>query len=304
MSRQARFVAAAVATALALAGCGGASADLLVDAARATMAEESARIAITMVLDGGVGAEKQRIDATGVIDFADHTTEMEMFVGDRSVEPTGGGASLIAINSGDELFVRAAGAPAEGLWTRVPDSPDQTGGLDTLDLASQVALLVGGADDLEVLDDAVTVRGTTAVHYAMEVDLERAAAAADDEPGRAAMEQLRGRSTRDVIRFETWVGDQRLLRIVYGFDVPTDLASTSVPGGSVLTAVEYFDFGVPYDPTIPTNVVDAVDVGADPLLAPDGPGEPDEPRQDDRPANDPTSSDTDPDDQDEESSDG
>jgi hypothetical protein len=265
-----RLSALAVVLTLLCAGCGlfRSDADRIVEAGVQTTGAGSARVAVTTVVDGGTGQAKQRTDANGCISFPDNLTELELRVGVPQLaggSTSEGGVPMVVIGDGTSLFLRSPAWPQSQAWTRVPlDAGAGAAPGAVNDLGAQLQLLGAGVSELEELgtDD---VRGEATDHVRVDVDLDRALAAAPEED-REALRQLADR-TEGTFPLELWIGDGRVRRMSYAVDVPP---------ATVSTVIEYWDFGVGCDRAIPDNVVDleqaaaaGTEQGAPELAAPE-----------------------------------
>jgi len=258
-----RSISLLVAVCLLAAGC-GASPDFgdLAEAGRRTSEQGSARIAVTSVVDGGLGQPKQRTDATGLIQFEPGSTELEVRIGAPAfTEPgwPGDAVPMVVIGDGAATYVRSAAWPVEQPWTQLAaDDAAAQGGLGSADLGSRLELLAGGVTALEEVGEE-EVRGVPSVHYRVTVDLPRAAEAAPEDQ-RAILTDLAEQGGITELPFDLWVGEGLVRRMSYRLDLPRaaegESATAGLAGGaSIVTIVEYFDFGVPFQPRIPDDVV-------------------------------------------------
>lgn len=279
--RGTRWSGLVIALAVLSAGCGligGSAIDRAISAGRATSDEGTARIAITTIADAGIGQAKQRTDATGLINFAEGVTELEMRVGAPQLAAADGaavgGVPLILIGNGDTTLMRSPSWPEDQPWARTPNAAASGAeGFDTTDLGAQLELLSAGVTDVSELGETA-VRGVESMQYRMDVDLKKAAEAAPEDQ-RAPLEQLAEQQGRTVFPLEVWIGDDHVRRLSYVLDIQAAEGQAQASSGATLTTVvEYFDFGVPFDTTIPDNVVDASEIPSDvgaPPAAPEAP---------------------------------
>ncbi|MGF1661177.1 MAG: hypothetical protein ACFCVG_01670 [Kineosporiaceae bacterium] len=242
----------------------------VVAAGERTAAAGSARVEILTLLDGGVGQPKQRIDATGVVDFASSARYLDFRVGPAQTEvPDGaGGVALSVVEVDGDSYYRYASWDAGQPWLRTtgsPDDPDDSAGeaglgslaLDDVVLGNRWDVLRDGVVDVRELGEE-TVRGERTRRYSVDVDLSRVAL--DPELGDALQ-----RVARQGMVLDVWVSD-RIHRVRYVLDAGSanvaagDAAAGPAggvgPGASVATVIEYHDFGVPAAIEAPGNALD------------------------------------------------
>lgn len=217
---------------LLLVACGGQPSDALrvaaapgvtVQAGTARMAREA-----TSVSDDG-GAT---LTGEGFVDFAQDRSVLILPEAPERADGTPQPAEIRWI--GDEVFVRAGGTGADGVWTRI--ELRQGGGLHQFagDPILALLLLRGVTDDLEVVDETV-VRDVPVTHYRAGVDARLAADQSTSE-GRAALAMLATALPEPpVLPVEVWIDEAgRVRRLSY---------SVELPGRTFDTTVEFFDFG-------------------------------------------------------------
>lgn len=258
---------------LSASGCSlfGSDVDSIVEAGRRTTEAGTARVAVTTIIDAGFGQPKQRTDASGLIDFDQNVTQLEMRVGIPALagaSSSADGVPLLVIGDGQSMFMRSTTWPEEQPWTRVPvagvgaDGEAVDGAAN--DLGAQLQLLGSGVTSLEELGEE-DVRGESAKRYEVLVDLEKAIQAAPDDK-RASLQELADRTQDVELPLELWIGSGQVRRMSYSINIASDGAQEAATAGqaNVSTVIEYFDFGIPFDFQIPVNVVDAPADGATP----------------------------------------
>lgn len=270
--RAASPVAVVLATAFAVGGCGvigGPGSGDIADAARRTADTGTARIAMTTVVDGGVGEPVQRIDAGGLVDFSLSAMELELLVGPLVTGggpvAADGGNALRLVSDGPTTVMRLAAWPSERPWALVPSSEQ----VQAADVGGRLELLSRGIVDIDEVGRA-DVRGESSRHLVAAVDLDRGLNRTTDDAGREVLEALIDQAGSE-LELEVWIGDDALVRRM-GYTI--DLSASAVgapdddlPGGTSLpgvgqgatltTVVEYYDFGVPFAVELPEDVVDA-----------------------------------------------
>lgn len=271
--RPSRTAGLLAALALSTAGCSlfGSDVDGIVEAGRRTTEAGTARVAVTTIIDAGFGQPKQRTDASGLIDFDENVTQLEMRVGIPALagaSSSADGVPLLVIGDGESMFMRSTTWPDEQPWTRVPvgelDADGQAVDGTANDLGAQLQLLGSGVTSLEERGEE-DVRGESSQRYKVLVDLDKAIAAAPEDK-RASLEALAERTQDVELPLELWIGSGQVRRMSYSINVAGGADEAGEAGTSgqanVSTVIEYFDFGIPFDFQIPVNVVDAPADGA------------------------------------------
>jgi hypothetical protein len=272
---------AGVVTALLLVGlapaCGSdASAqEIVTRAADATIAESTAKVALSVVITGNnLPDQKLTLDAEGVIDFAGKRTAMTMDLGDSLA-----GAGIAAADSTMELITEGSviymrsplfsqgGAISADKWLKLDLTElSKTEGLDLGQLQQAgnndprqgLAFLEGATKDGVETVGSEPIRGVETTHYRAEIDLEDAieqsGAVTDPEAFRKFVDAL-GTKT---ITVDTWIDDDNRVRRV---SIPMPMP-TSTDGEAKMT-MDYFDFGTEARITVPApeEVVDFSELG-------------------------------------------
>lgn len=248
-------MAAACVCALVLAGCGGPSVDTIVAAGQRTAEQKTSRVALSTVVDAGVGQPKARTDLEGVVDLDSGAAELELRIGvpsaaagDVAVQP------LVAITDGTDAYLRPAqppGGAASAQWTKVPNQTGADGATPTGGFGSQLRILAGGIGEIEQVGEE-DVRGTLTTHYRTEVDLPRAIEAVEHGQ-RTVLQQLLDGLDGDVLPVEVWIADGLVHRLRYHMALAADVLRQTGEGASVTTVIEYYDHGLPVDITVPDN---------------------------------------------------
>lgn len=270
-------ILAAVVLPIGLTSCSGADADPIVAAGERTVAAGTARIAMTTIIDAGVGEAKQRLDGGGLVDFGRRASQLEVRVGPPQQASTGisseGGVSVLINAEDEQTFVRFASWAAERPWNRLPAGEDVGGqGLGPPDLAAQLQLLTLGLVSLEELGEE-EVRGEPTTHYRVSIDLDEAARDASDDQRQVVDLILAGQADRQ-FDLDVWVGEEYVHRLSHTVDVPAAAivadgsAASEGPmvgaGATVTTVTEYFDLGVPFSFEMPENAVEATTQAPEP----------------------------------------
>ncbi len=223
----------------------------------------SARVEIVTVVDGGVGRPKQRIDATGVVDFRSSDRYLDFRVGpaQSEVQAVAGGVALSLVEVGGDSYYRYATWQADQPWLRTAGESEGVGGaravddvaLDDVVLGNRWDVLREGVVDVREVGEE-TIRGVDSRHYTVDVDLSRV------ELGPAVAEELPAVAGGEMV-LDVWVSD-RVDRVRYVLESASsgDVAAAAGggvgPAASVTTVIEYHDFGVPAAIEAPGNALD------------------------------------------------
>lgn len=254
----------ALALALLSAGCGLGSSDaeVLAEAGRRTEAAGTARVAVSSVVDGGVGQAQQRTVAEGRVSFPRRFSELEVEVSAALTSGSTGAGGMAMVVMGDDtrLVARSVGAPDEQGWTQIPmTEPDAEGiapgpGGGAVDLAEQLELLSRGVTAWESLG-ADPVRNDPAEHHRATISLPTAIAATPPEQA-ALLEALAGRLRDEQFALDVWIGEGLVRRMSYAVALePTPEQRTQgISDPTLSLTMEYFDFGVPFDTEMPVDV--------------------------------------------------
>ena len=235
--------------------------DRVVAAGRATSESGTARLAITTVVDGGVGQAKQRIDAGGVVNFTDGSSQLDVRVGQpqADIASSAGGVQLLVVEHEEQTYSRFASWPPQRAWIR-STAGDDAPGLDQALLVDQLDILRPGVVGVRDLGEEV-VRGVETTQLSLEVDLARAAAAAEGTSQGDSLQAMAETVADGTVTLDVWAGETiHRLRYEVGVDGaqsdPVGTASAVAAGATVLTVVEYYDLGLPVSVEVPTSVVD------------------------------------------------
>jgi len=216
------------------AACGGGSptisAGLIARAAAATGDEDSTRFVVTMDLDG------QAIEAEGVMNFADGSLLMDLEVpGEGRVEER-----LID----NVLYMRVPGGNAPTEWVKI----DMAGFSDELQESARSSSGIDPSSPLESLQTAFgdvetlgrdDLRGGSATHYRVKLDVDRALGDDRDFLSDLTDEQLKVMRSMDGTPMDVWLDDDgRVLKERFHLEMPGGL-------GQVTMTIEFFDFGTP-----------------------------------------------------------
>lgn len=245
-------------------GCGLFSSDAeeLAEAGRRTEAAGTARVAVSSVVDGGVGQAEQITQAEGRVSFPQRFSELEVEIG--AVQSSGsdsrGSMAMVVMSDGAQLVARSIGAPDDEPWTQIPLTEPDPGaaaagpGGGAVDLAAQLALFSRGLTAWEALGDD-PVRDDPAQRHRATIDLPQAIAATSAEEG-ALLQQLAERLRDDEFTLDLWIGDGLVRRMSYdvGLEPTAEQQAQGVTDPTLSLTVEYFDFGVPFEPAMPTDV--------------------------------------------------
>lgn len=266
--------------------------DRIVAAGQRTEESGSARVTMTTVADVGVGWPKQRVDITGLVDFAGGTAQLEVRTGSPQTGPviSAGTNAVVLLHDGRDTFVRYASWRGDRPWLRVEREDSGPGG--TAGVAGALAVLSGGVTDVAVVDDRQPeggdgspegddrepVRDDGVTRYHVTVDVARAAQRGTPE----ARDFLVGLSDRGLEEFvlDVWTDGKHVRRLSYtvplatapdddasGVPSPAPSTAPSAPlgdaivdplvgrGATLQVVVEYSDFGVPVSVTTPDDAV-------------------------------------------------
>jgi hypothetical protein len=262
-----RLLALVIAGAALTAGCGQAAVKssspakpkpsqnqgLVAESAAATADAGTARAAYTMRMTGLTGASGVTAKGTGAVDFASHSTELEMHM---TVPQAGMTVDMSERMVGTTIYMhspllsRAAGKP----WIKL--DLQKFGKAQGLDMSA--AMSSGGSDPTQMLEflnaasDSIdrvgmdTVRGTQTTHYHVVVDLLKIANAVP--AGKQAAVRRTFRREVDLIGTHTmpidvWIDSQGLVRREH-VDISMRPPTATAPVGMEMT-IDFFDFGTP-----------------------------------------------------------
>jgi hypothetical protein len=270
-----RLLAAAAAAALAVAGCGGgaettddtatpdatattpdtaatpddagpddtaaegtpAEAEPVVQAVDATIAEGSASVTTVVAVDSAEFSD--RLESTGVVDFTGDRRQLDM---------TTEGGDVTAILSADGILLGLGDGAG---WVELDPSalqgtPLEAYALSTIPLQDpsvNLALLRGATSDTSE-GGTEDVDGESTTRYSVVVDVERAAAQAD-EGTRASLDAIAAQAGADAtIPMEVWIDESdRIRRIEHRSDLgETALVETDTEG-TIEVTIDLTDFG-------------------------------------------------------------
>jgi hypothetical protein len=244
-----RILALVAAVLLLATGCGGSSgtgSDTNLGAANAarvaaapdaTAKAGTARINVNVSVKSGTTTFP--ITGAGSFDYKRHVGELGLTL------PAEFGGSLREVISGNMLYLQL---PAFGPKYFVLDLDSVTGGqgafsqLGNADPSAALETLRGAANDVQKVGTA-TIRGAQTTHYRGTLDLARAAANAPATVRKRLQQQLK---TLTSVPFDAFIDDQGRLRKMTNH---IDLGAN----GTVDTAVELYDFGVPVRVKVPAK---------------------------------------------------
>lgn len=235
----------------------------LVEAAQATGAVETEKVAVTVRTDPPGGDPSVEVTVTGAIDGANGrahlTADIAGTMGGRSQS-----TAVEAVYDGDTIYVKAPfvadllGKP----WVRVTSPQlgslaDQLGGGLQGDPGSVLELLEGAGGPVTTVGTE-EVRGVPTRHVRVDLDVARLL----DRAAGDRRQELEGQLTRRGVDLadlaplpaEAWIDDDGYVR---RFSVSFDLAQVGKlrPGaaaqGVVTETIELFDFGAPVEIAVP-----------------------------------------------------
>jgi hypothetical protein len=266
-------------------GTGAAPEERLANAQQATRDAESARVEMTISFEGAEGDAMagQQMTGEGVISFAGERGQLSLTMPELAAE----GIDAIETRFVDGLvYTQLPMGPGgdEVLWVRIdPEEQGAAGDATTTDPSANLGMLQGVEDVEEVGEEEI--RGEPTTHYALTIDLEAARDQVDDEQQRAAIERAMRDLDSATMPMEVWLdGDDRVRRQRQEVDLADVQAAQ--PGqapmsGTVVTVVEFYDFGVDVDVEAPPEdeVVGMDELmqqpGMEPGMEPDPGAEPD-----------------------------
>jgi hypothetical protein len=249
MKHSLRVLVASTAVGLLAAGCGGGSAtDTLepADAVRAAVSTTTQQHSSRMVIDNqsDTGGISVHIKMEGVFDYANKTGQMSMTV-------PGSGGKIEEILTAETVYVKI---PTQTTYYAVPvkeivgtslgSNTDPTTGLQSLLGLSGGVRKVG----------TEKVRGDDTTHYSGTYDLAKAAEKAQGIVKDMIKSQL-GPGSSKTVPFDAYVDDKgRIRKMVQRIS----LSSPQLQGKTITSVVttELYDFGVPVDVKVPTDVQD------------------------------------------------
>ena len=223
----------------------------IAQAPAATQEEQSAQIAMEMVMTGG--QQDVTVTAEGAVDFAEQRMTMTMKMGE---ELAGAGLGEIRmITDGTTVYMEMPNAQDLGLptaWVKM-DVEDMTGmqGMGELqqmsnDPTKSMDMLRGVSDDVTEVGSE-EVRGEPTTHYEAVIDLEKARDQAPEEAQAFLQQQIDvlGASTMPV---DVWIDEEGRLRR-QRIDVDMSKAAETMPGApsNMSVTIDMFDFGAPVD---------------------------------------------------------
>ncbi|HEX9343747.1 MAG TPA: hypothetical protein VF995_09055 [Actinomycetota bacterium] len=253
--------ALAAAVALMLAGCAPAGAirtsavggttdptTAVVNAAQATARAGSARIAATFQ-NGDSG---QALTTTGLIDFQRHLVRLS-----SSLLQSQNGQTTITLLADGVLYQQLPPSFADRLgrhWVKLDLSGLGAAAQPNVqDVSHTLELLTGAANFRQIGSD--TIRVGTATHYQGTVDR----AKLDDSNLAPQLRQWLDRSGATTIPSDAWVDQQgRLAKLRYTLNLANPSTQTRV--ATVVTTLEFWDFGTPVDVQLPAPG-DTTDLG-------------------------------------------
>lgn len=252
---------------LALAASCGSSAsaqEIVTRAADATIAESTAKVALSVEISGREPPNKLSITAEGVIDFAGERAAMTMDLGD-SLAGAGlaaADATVEVVTESTTIYMRSPLLAQSGMisadkWLKLDlVELSKTQGLDLSQLTQAgsndprqgLAFLEGATEDGVEELGTEDIRGVETTHYRAEIDLEnamkRAGAVTDPEAFRQFVDSL-GMTT---ITVDAWIDDDnRVRRMSMPLPVP------SMANGEASMTMDYYDFGTDVDVRVPSE---------------------------------------------------
>ena len=274
MRRLAALISALCLVALA-ASCGSSASaqEIVTQAADATIAESTAKVALNMEITGAeFPSGKLVITADGVIDFAAKRVAMILDFGDSLADVgVGAGDSTVEmVTAGTTIYMRSplfsqGGGFGPDQWLKFDFAElSKTEGLDLGQLQQAgnndprqgLAFLDGAAEDGVEKLGSEEIRGVDTTHYRAEIDLEKAVKEAggvtDPEAFRRFVDSL---GTKTIV-VDTWIdSENRVRRVSLPLPLPPEAE------GEAKMSMDYFAFGTDVDVTVPPEA-DVVDVGA------------------------------------------
>jgi hypothetical protein len=245
MVRRSRAVLAAVVIATAAAaGCGAGGDDhaaAVIAAADATIASDTARVAVSV--DVPAGESTQPVEASGKFDLTRRLGALQLDVGTLVPGSTGDAAVVDLIVDKSVIYMRfpllSDLLPDVKEWLKLDvaslaelgDLPVDISQLQQADPTQSIAWLRGASSNVEEVGKD-ELRGDTVTHYWAELDLGKAAAAAG-----ATLGDLKGKVPVDV-----WIDEHDRMR-----KLQLDLADApgATEGATGALVLELYDFGVP-----------------------------------------------------------
>ena len=239
-------------------------ASALAAAAARTEATKTAHVEMTMALP--IGGSTQPINVTGGVDFANSVTRFQMDM--SSLIPKGSVASAEAtidmVSKGLVIYMKSPTFDAltkkKDAWVKLDYGAviAKQSGVDLNNFMSQQ-----GRDPSQMLktlkDKAKSIvevgkddlRGVATTHYTVTLDVAemyRSSGAVVDEQKLAELvKQMNG----GVVTEDVWIGSDQYVRKL--------VMTTPTAVGDVHVQIEFFDFGVPVDATVPADS-DTVDL--------------------------------------------
>jgi len=238
--RTAAGLLAAAVVAVGLAGCGGESASIsagvIARAAASTEAQESARIAMTMEVDGEV------VEVDGAIAMDGSAVRMTYAL------PGLGEMEQLLVDG--VMFMRIPGADAEfgTEWVSVrmdallPEQQLEARSSNGADPVSSLEALAGADGEVETVGRE-ELRAGSATRYRVALDSETALRRMRDEGVEPTEDQIGAARAMDGVPIDVWIGDD---------DQMWKMAFTMrLPEGTVHMTMELYDFGAPVDVVAP-----------------------------------------------------
>src|SRR5437879_2786398 len=251
-----------------LAACGGGTHALatVAGAASKTTAAHTAKASITMKSDSGIFAKG--VTQEGAFDFTNRRGRLEVDAGSFGLTQLQGTIEAVFEFTPSAViymhFPQLAGEFPGKEWLKldIGAAAKQATGVDlnsviqgqSSDPSQGLGQLRGATQVTEVGKE--TVRDTETTHYALVVDLNKAA---QESPAasRDAMQKLADLYKVKTVAMEVWLdGDGRVRRERYTIDIaqlnlPASTTANNPLTGKIDYTVEYYDFGTTVDATPP-----------------------------------------------------
>lgn len=272
-----RGTAALALVLLLSAGCGSKSKvngtlgaiQLISNAAKTTTSARTSRVSMDAQIESGDGAQTTSVHlvGTGGVDFQAHQGSMDMTLSK--------GAEQLAIQMVfdgtvvyEKLPPQSSGLPAGKPWIKLDlEALSKQSGVDVAQLeqstptdpSQSLQYLLGVSKDVHVVGQD-SVRGTSTTHYRVSIDLN--ALADKGSVSKDAIRRLSQLQGGAQIPADVWIDAQgRVRRMRLSLNLPGS-ASSTVAGGTMTETIEYYDFGVPVNVTLPpaSEVTDLSDL--------------------------------------------
>ena len=236
-----------------LTGCAqeASAQERIAQAPAATQEEQSAQMAMEMVMTGG--QQDVTINAEGGVDFANQRSTMTIDMGEQVAEA--GFGKMRTITDGTTVYIEMPNAEALGLptaWLKM-DLEAMSGmqGLGELqqmgnDPAKQMEMLQGVSDDITEVGSE-DVRGEPTTHYQATIDMQKALEQMPEDARPFVQQQIDSLGITEM-PVEVWLDEAGRLRR-QRFDLDMSKMAGSTPGAptQVSTTIEMFDFGAAVD---------------------------------------------------------